>query len=198
MPDRWPQIDRHRCIKTFKAIHISCLLVLSCCLLLPVAATGDPLDRLFFTPQDRAHLEKLRWASAGARASGQNQSDNPKIAEDKPQFFALKGTVTKKSGFQALWLNDLKYTKTDLPVYVVPRSPFFAGQILLRMPETGKSYRLRPGQTLDITNGRIREAYEPAPKAAAPKDQSAADPAPLTKAPAGPIPVPGGSGAPKP
>ena len=198
MPDICPQVDRHRCIKTFEAIFIFCLLILSNGLLLPVAATGDSLDRLFFTPQDRAHLEKLRWASTGARVSGQNQSDDPKVTEDKPQFFALKGTVTKKSGFQALWLNDLKYTKTDLPAYVVPRSPFFAGQILLQMPATGKSYRLRPGQTLDLTTGRIREAYEPAPKAATPKAQSAAEPAPLIKAPSGPIPVPGGYGAPKP
>jgi len=181
----------------FASFFVSCLLVLPSGLLFPVSVTGDTLDRLFFSPKDRAHLEQLRGTSSGSLTSGKNQQDVPKVTENKPQFFALKGTVTKKSGFQALWLNDLNYTRTDLPPYVKLHQPFLAGQVLLRVPETGKSYAIRPGQTLDINSGRIRESYEQAPKASVPDAQASA-PTPLTPSPSGPGQIPGGAAAPKP
>ena len=91
-----------------------------------------------------------------------------------------------------MWLNSIKYTGTELPTNVDLHPPFIAGQILLHVPEKGTSYPLRPGQTLDINDGRIRESYERAPVASEAESKPVPEPAaPLTEPPSGPVQVPG-------
>jgi hypothetical protein len=142
---------------------LSCLLVLSGCLLPAPSRAAETLDRLFFTPQDRIYMEKLRWATPESVPPLLEQQEKTVTREDKPQIFTLGGTVTKKNGVQALWLNSLKYSGNNLPANVELRPPFTAGQILLQVPETGMSYALRPGQFVDIGNGQIKESYQRLP-----------------------------------
>ena len=145
---------------------------------------------LFFTPQDRVYLEKLRWASPDSLSLMQKHPENAVVTEIKPQVFTLGGTVTKKNGVQAMWLNSLKYNGNDIPENVELRPPFIAGQILLQVPETGKSYALRPGQWVDIGDGQIKEAYQRAPVTSATDAKPVTKSAPLTEAPAKPVQVP--------
>jgi hypothetical protein len=153
--DRSNHVDYRRRMKNIKVQILSCLLVLSGCLALPVPVPGETLDRLFFTPQERAYLEKLRW--------GPPESPLDTVTEPKPQIFTLQGTVTKKGAVQAVWLNAIKYNRATLPENVELKPPFSAGQILIHAPETGKTYALRPGQTIDINDGRTRESYQKTP-----------------------------------
>ena len=198
LPDRRNTATYQRVISALTYLLISSLLILSSCLL-PDAVGAESMERLFFAPKDRAHLEKLRWAQSGSPASIPSQTDAQISTKNKPLVFALKGTVTKKHGFQALWLNELKYTRSNLPAYVEPYPPLPAGQVLLRVPESGKSYRLRPGQTLDVSTGRVRESYEPAPKTpSTPDTQSAQEAAPSPQPAPPPAHIYGGPSAPKP
>jgi hypothetical protein len=188
--DRWTCLDHRQSITKFQSLCISCLLVASCCLLPGESLAAETLDRLFFTPQDRVYLEKLRWATPESRPPLPEHKENTAVTETKPKVFTLRGTVTKKNGVQAMWLNSVKYNGTDLPANVELRPPFIAGQILLQVPETGKSYALRPGQWVDIGDGQIKEAYQRAPVTSATDAKPVTKSAPLTEAPAKPVQVP--------
>lgn len=155
-------------------------------LFVPAARAGETLERLFFTPREREDLEKLRWVSPESTALLQRQQESTAVAESKPQVYTLSGTVTGKSGVQALWLNGARYSGTDLPANVKLHPPFVAGQILFHVPETGKSYTLRPGQTLDTGDGRIRESYERPAPASISRSPSGKDPAQETEPPSEP------------
>lgn len=127
------------------------------------------LDRLFFSPEDRVVLETLRESSSrSASPAVESKGKKEEVVEEKPQTFTLGGTVTGKSGVRAVWLNGRSYPSTALPVNVEVRKPYAAGQVVLQVPDNSKSYALRPGQTLYLGDGRIRESYErpPAPAAA--------------------------------
>jgi hypothetical protein len=161
---------------------ISCLLVVSGFLLPDLSLAAETLDRLFFTPQERVYLEKLRWATPDSLSSLQEHNKTPAVTESKPKVFTLGGTVTKKNGVQALWLNSVKYNGTDIPANVELRPPFIAGQILLQVPETGSSYALRPGQSVDIGDGQIKESYQRPPATSAPDAKPVSKSAPLPEA----------------
>ncbi len=127
---------------------------------------AEELERLFYTPEDRAVLEILRQSSVRPTQPSVAPTDKVEGAENRPKLFTLGGTVTRKDGVQAVWLNGQPYPATGLQVNVEVEKPHTAGQVVLQVPETGKRYPLRPGQTLDLTSGRIRESYEPLPVAA--------------------------------
>ncbi len=132
-----------------------------------VGAEEQGMDRLFYSPEDRAVLEILREASSRPVMSASEPKGKEK-AEKGPQVFTLGGTVTRKNGVQSVWLNGRSYSSaTSLPANVRVDKPYVAGQVVLKVPETGKSYPLRPGQTVDINEGKIRESYERPPTAAA-------------------------------
>lgn len=196
--DSWTCLENRRGMKGFRTVFISCLLVLSGSLLLPISLTGETLDRLFFTPQERVYLEKLRWASPESLTLMPNQQENAVVPENKPQVYSLGGTVTKKTGVQAIWLNGVKHIGTDLPKNVEMYPPFMAGQVLLRVPETDTSYALRPGQTLNVSDGKIREPYERVPVVSVPDSKPVLEPTPLTEPSSEPVQTPGNPSASKP
>jgi hypothetical protein len=173
-----------------QSLCLSCLLVVSGFLLPDVSLAAETMDRLFFSPQDRVYLEKLRWATPDSLSSLQEHNKTPAVTESKPQVFTLGGTVTKKNGVQALWLNSVKYNGTDLPANVELRPPFIAGQILLQVPETGSSYALRPGQSVDIGDGQIKESYQRPPATSATDAQPVPKSAPSSEGPAATVQPP--------
>jgi hypothetical protein len=183
-------LDDRQGMTKFPFLFISCFLVLSSHLLPGVTLAAETLDRLFFTPQNRDYLEKLRWITPESRPPQQEHKETTEATETKPQVFILGGMVTKKNGVQAMWLNSLKYNGTDLPTNVELRPPFIAGQILLQVPETGSSYALRPGQSVDIGDGQIKESYQRAPVTSATDSKTVPKSAPLTEAASKPPPPP--------
>lgn len=179
-----------QCRRGCELYFLAFLLALSSLLLLPDVRAGETLDRLFFTPQEREYLEKLRWVSPESSAREHKEQEHAAVAASKPQMYTLGGTVTGKSGVQAVWLNGARYSGTDLPANVELHPPLLAGQILFHVPETGKSYTLRPGQTLDIGDGRIRESYERPAAASIAKSPPVQEPVQRTEPPSEPLRIP--------
>lgn len=179
------------------------LIVYVCLLLYPSCLVAEPLGRLFFTEEERVILERMRWASPDEISLMQEKqvvlSEKPAQPE-KPAFITLSGVMTRSNGRQTVWLNGVSYDRSQLPENVRVREPFTAGQIELRVEEKRKTHSLRPGQTLDIENGLIREAHQRVPEVVAPKSDpiSESDPmqAPAVAAPLGSpeTPVPPVSG----
>ena len=150
-------------------------------------AVGAELGRLFFTPAQRATLEKLRAKNIVTEASS-----DPAPAPPAPQNVSLDGVVRRSDGKNTVWLNnravsgrqaggiDIATGKTD-------------NRVKLNIPESGRSIDLKVGQTAEIVSGTIAESY--ARRAAPPKPEAIAAPdakaAPGAKAASGAKAAPG-------
>jgi hypothetical protein len=151
-------------------------LIVSTCLLYPSCLVAEPLGRLFFTAEERVNLERLRWASPEEVSLIQEKQEvsSEKLAQpENPSFVTLSGAMSRGNGRKTVWLNGVSYDRAQLPENVRVREPFTAGQIEFRVKEKGKTYSLRPGQTLDIENGRIRESHQRTPEVVGPKSDPA-------------------------
>ncbi len=165
-----------------KLLSVGMALLMTTCLLYPSCLVAEPLGRLFFTEEERVSLERMRWASPDEMSFIQEKqevlSEEP-VQPEKPAFVTLSGVMTRSNGRQTVWLNGVLYDRSQLPENVRVREPFTAGQIELRVEEKRKTYSLRPGQTLDIENGQIREAHQRVSEVVAPKSDQVSDSDPM-------------------
>jgi hypothetical protein len=176
-----------------KPLVVKMVLVVSACLFLPSCLLAEPLGRFFFTEEERVNLERLRWASSEEISHIQEKQEvapEKSSQPEKPAFVTLGGTMTRSNGRQTVWLNGVSYDRRQLPENVRVRKPFAAGQIELRVAEKRKIYSLRPGQTLDVENGLIRESHQRVPEIAAPTGEPVpgTDFMPTPEAPTQPAP----------
>ncbi|MDD3815006.1 MAG: hypothetical protein PHZ02_10205 [Desulfocapsaceae bacterium] len=142
-------------------LKLRALLILLICFSFPTVTGADTLGRLFFTPQDRVYLEQLRWASPESLPLiPEQQQEKGTSPDSNPATITLDGMVKRSKGAQTVWLNGVSYNRKHLPANVRLPQPFTPEKIELRVKEKGKSYPLRPGQTLDIDSGQISESYE--------------------------------------
>lgn len=123
-------------------------------LLLPMVLTaalpvqGETIGRLFFTPAQRATLERLR--------------QNPNlVAPTVSDTLTINGMVQRHGGETTVWINGV-------PQRV--QSPSGARQtstpptVPVPVPGRKAPARLKAGQTLDTTTGTIREHFQAAPR----------------------------------
>lgn len=144
-----------------RSVSILALVLLLGGLSASVVAGEEAFGRLFFSPEDRAVLQLQREsASVAAVSRVAEEVDKQEDAEPPPRVFSLGGTVTGRDGVRAVWLNGQRYTEDGLPANVQVVKPYTVGQVVFRNEETGELYRLHPGQTLDLNEGRVRELYE--------------------------------------
>lgn len=150
-----------------------------------LSAENVSLNRLFYSPEDRAYLDSLRESASRTVPVVAEPTEPAEKEQDKARTFTLSGTLTTKDGVKSIWLNDQPYSSANLPENIAVQKPYNAGQVDLLIPERGRSYSLRPGQTLYLGDEQIRESYErpPAPEAMDPataRKENADTPAPLT------------------
>ncbi len=112
----------------------------------PIAASaaGEPLGRLFFTPQERARLERQRGA------------DSPGDAAARPSSVRVGGVVARSGGRNTVWLNGtaLDAAGHDRPVELRPNSP---ATVVVRV-EPGRTARLKVGESIDLPGGDKHDA----------------------------------------
>lgn len=108
---------------------------------LPIAATaaGEPLGRLFFTPQERARLERQRWTGS------------PIDAAARPSSIRVGGVVARSGGRNTVWLNGTAIDAAghDRPVELRPNAP---AMVVVRV-EPGRTARLKVGESIDLPGG---------------------------------------------
>lgn len=102
---------------------------------------AEELGRLFFTPEQRALLDLARRTQATA-AQTEAPSDG----------VTLSGIVTRSDGRQTVWING----RPQPAGVATGRSPASAS---IPLPGGGGQVRLRVGQTLDPTSGKVEEGY---------------------------------------
>lgn len=160
-------------------------------LLLPALLLANPGQAqingaLFTLPEERVYLDYLRQDFLlRTQDAGFNIEvvEIPEVPEGQaveetsgPVEHSFGGIMTRRDGSRSVWLNGRLLTESELPESF---SLVGDGQGLsLRIEHEGRIFLLRPGQTANLANGTISEAYQrviqPAP---APVPATAALPA---------------------
>ena len=108
------------------------------------AAQADELGRLFFTPEQRTALDARRKA---------RMPDNPASVVAAP-VTRVDGFVKRSAGPSTIWING-EWTTENAPE--APRIIEPAPSVSVSVGETGGRVRLKPGETLDRSNGEVRD-----------------------------------------
>lgn len=136
-------------------------LFLAALLCLP-AAQGRELGKLFFTPAERAALDRERQRSGmpeGAAPQGGVTPDN----------LTLDGYVRRSGGRSTVWINGQpQYSRDASPPVRITEKSGSAGQVWVSPPDAARSFPLKAGQVLTPASGEIRERYQLAPAPAPP------------------------------
>ena len=109
----------------------------------PTLHAEAPLGRLFFTPEQRQALDRLR------QADGRGQNAN---AADPT--LTVNGIVTRSNGKRTVWINGTAHTERESHSgTVVSTQNLGAGRLRIR-PEGAPPADLRVGETLDVGSGQ--------------------------------------------
>lgn len=139
-------------------------------LIAEAAAAGEPLGRLFFTPAQRAQLDAARAEKSRAPAAAEAEEPQP-----LPQLITYGGIVRRSDGKTTVWINNRPVGdgrsagSAALASRVQPD-----GSVVLRLPQSGRTVRLRVGQSVELTSGTIEEPWARKPPEAAPEQSPAA------------------------
>jgi hypothetical protein len=135
---------------------------------------AEPLGRLFFTPAQRGALD----------AGKQTRVKGPARVAQGPREVTLNGVVTRSDGESTVWLNGRPLDKRPASAIsaTVSRSDPAAARV--KLDDTRSAVRMRVGQRLDGSTGKIAEPYQAARAETAPiakREETAPPPAGANK-----------------
>lgn len=133
---------------------------------------GESLGRLFFTPDERANLDRARLAGGNIEQQDQEQESAPAL---QVESLTLNGIVKRSSGKTTVWVNHAVQNESDFPSGTKTQvSKSRQADFPVLVQKTGKTTTLKVGQTLNVDNGEIRESYQPSAIKVQPPASSAA------------------------
>ena len=138
-------------------------------------AAGAELGRLFFTPAQRATLDKMRAQNVGVGKTAADVVPPPPV----PHNVTLDGIVRRSDGRNTVWLNN-RAVSTPQADGINVATGKNDNRVKLTVPESGRSIDLKVGQTAEIVSGTIAESYArraPLPKPEAKAESGAEQPA---------------------
>lgn len=120
---------------------------------LPIASgwpQSEPLGRLFFTPQQRAMLDRQRQLSLLPNRASQEDNGS----------FTINGLVQRSSGRHTTWVNGIPNSDAEAAAGVIAR-PMEGGRGTVRIDgeakdpalKVGETYRRNSGERQDLLNG---------------------------------------------
>lgn len=140
----------------------------------PAAAAqpGEPLGRLFYTPEQRAALDEMRRRPQARLAEAEKSPLPP-----APEYVTLNGIVRRSDGATTVWLNDkqVRGRESEEGLQIAPpqrTSP--PASVSVRVPQTGAVVDLRVGQQLEVNSGEVKERYRAPPRVAPPSAEAPA------------------------
>ena len=142
----------------------------------PGWAETQSFGRFFTTPEQRAALD------AGARpGAGPHDAAAPVPQPPPAAYITLKGVVYREQRAPgpdgaseqaagrtgvAVWVDDAGTRQAPgRPAYLSPeRARIDANQVTIRLPATGQTLKLKPGQTYQTRTGAVFDAAEAVPR----------------------------------
>lgn len=112
-----------------------------------VCAGAEPLGRLFFSPDERAMLDRMRQKNSGSTVSATEQ-------------ITLNGIVRRSGGKTTAWINQVPQHENETPQGIAVQQGETSKPSALLLLPSGKQVQLKAGQTFDTTRGKIREGYQ--------------------------------------
>lgn len=138
-----------------------------------VNSVAQDFGRFFYTPSERAILDRVRLippeeAALEAAPSLEELADELTQAEEAEgeeeplvdQFYRIGGTLSRGGGDYTVWINDVAMDKDSLPEHITLLEPYAFGNLQIVDPLVGQAYKVKPGQTLNLTTGQIIESFE--------------------------------------
>lgn len=122
------------------------------CAALPVSA--ERVGQLFFSPEERKLLDRQR------------QNPSP-VYSATGTTITLNGVVQGSSGKTVIWVNGTPHDQ-QLTTNVTQSVP-------IRVPETGQSIQLKPGQTYNTVSGQVSDVHTDIQSGASAKPKAADD-----------------------
>lgn len=121
------------------------------------ARSEDALGRLFFTPAQRAQLDRERAAAATLASRPAAQQAQPKAPP--PKIMTLNGVVRRNDGQTTVWVNNRpiheRFGDAEISAGSIGREG-----VGITLPTSGRQVRLKVGQTVDATSGKVAESYD--------------------------------------
>ncbi len=138
------------------------------------ARAEDNLGRLFFTPTQRAELDRERVAAATNASRPAAVQAQPKAKAPPPKMMTLNGIVRRSDGETTVWMNGKplheRFGDAEINAGSIAREG-----VGINLPASGKQVRLKVGQTVDATSGKVAESYDHRTPAPSPKEAEAAE-----------------------
>ena len=139
----------------------------------PVA--GAEFGRMFFTPAQRGALDGFRKLNVQTAALVEDDRDKDLVAPPTqgPERMSVSGMVRRSDGKTSIWVNN-RAVDAGQPGggNVAPAKGDH--RVRLTDPQSGRSFELKVGQSVDLQSGTIEEAYA---RRAAPKPAPEPEPA---------------------
>jgi hypothetical protein len=133
-------------------------------------AMSADLDRMFFTPAQRATLDNARKQNLRIEIGTANVQPAAPVAQN----LSVNGIVRRSDGKSTIWLNNRAVTEPHAGgINVVTGKN--DNRVKLTDPESGRSVDLKVGQTVEIVSGTIQENYTRRPLSK-PEAKPAAEP----------------------
>jgi len=115
---------------------------------------ADKLGQLFTTPQQRAMLNAT-LRSNSQQSTRQGRTGKIAVAARR---LKLNGTLLGSNGKHRIWING-NLVKGQTAVGGARVRILDSDHVRLRLPVSGKSRIVSPGQVVNIASGRVTEAY---------------------------------------
>lgn len=131
------------------------------------SASPPALGRLFYTPEQRAAMDRERLAllARGVKPSAKPVVRKPAEAAEPPPLsttYTLRGILRRSDGEATVWIND-EAVSEKMAERGIARGSLKDESASLRLDESGRQVRLRVGQSVNSTGGRVVEPYQPRP-----------------------------------
>lgn len=139
-------------------LSIATLLVFSEC------AMAQGFGKVFSTPAERQYLDRERQRIFSELTEQERQElleVPPPVPVEvliEPVLIHMGGSVRRADGDHTVWLNGVALSQSELPDNA--RLEFVRGLGVLRVQGLDREYMVKPGQTLNVDTGDIREDYE--------------------------------------
>lgn len=145
-----PTLFRHRWIRFVGALLAAQALSAAP----PQPSEVDPLGRIFFTPRDRAELDRIRLGITDSEQTG-----------DSSRTVRLDGIVQRSGKPPLIWINGTRYQGHDVAGAAIMPNTVSASTLVVGMPPPeATQMTLKVGQTLDPAGGNLREVYQRPPQ----------------------------------
>lgn len=129
------------------------IFLLLCC----VQTAAAEMGRLFFTPAERAKLDELRANAKSVDITDLQQPET--VIQAPPSDISVQGYVKRSDGKKStIWVNGQPVQEDSSGVGVeVGKIQSGSNQVPLTLPGSGKSVKLKAGQTYDPASDQVTE-----------------------------------------